>query len=217
MIIDSNNQSLEVQVFSYIEDGILSGKYKSGEQLTELGLTKEIGVSRTPIRSALHRLSEEGLVELTPNRRVVVLGVTKEDVIDTYKIRMRLDGLASRLCAELIDKEKISELREVVELSEFYISKNNPEKIKQLDTEFHHIIYEATGNRMLAKILGDLHKKIKVYRKASLSVSARPEKSVKEHREILEAIERGDGDEAERLTSLHIENAMRNILLSFEN
>lgn len=217
MIIDSNNQSLEVQVFSYIEDGILSGKYKSGEQLTELGLTKEIGVSRTPIRSALHRLSEEGLVELTPNRRVVVLGVTKEDVIDTYKIRMRLDGLASRLCAELIDKEKISELREVVELSEFYISKNNPEKIKELDTEFHHIIYEATGNRMLAKILGDLHKKIKVYRKASLSVSARPEKSVKEHREILEAIERGDGDEAERLTSLHIENAMRNILLSFEN
>ena len=112
MIIDSVNQSLEVQVFSYIEDGILSGRYKSGEQLTELGLTKEIGVSRTPIRSALHRLSEEGLVELTPNRRVVVLGVTKDDVIDTYKIRIRLEGLASRLCAELIDKEKIGKLCE---------------------------------------------------------------------------------------------------------
>ena len=212
MIIDSNNQSLEMQVFSYIEEGILSGRYKCGEQLTEIGLTKEIGVSRTPIRSALHRLSEEGLVELTPNRRVIVLGVTKEDVIDTYKIRMRLDGLASRLCAELIDKEKIDKLSEVVELSEFYISKNNPEKIKELDTEFHHIIYKATGNRMLAKILGDLHKKIKVYRKASLSVGERVEKSVKEHREILEAIKRGDGDEAERLTSLHIENAMKNIL-----
>lgn len=216
MIIDSVNQSLEVQVFSYIEDGILSGRYKSGEQLTELGLTKEIGVSRTPIRSALHRLSEEGLVELTPNRRVVVLGVTKDDVIDTYKIRIRLEGLASRLCAELIDKEKIGKLCEVVELSEFYISKSNTEKIKELDTEFHHIIYEATGNRMLAKILGDLHKKIKVYRKASLSVGERVEKSVKEHREILEAIKKGDGDEAERLTSIHIENAMKNVLASFE-
>ena len=216
MIIDSVNQSLEVQVFSYIEDGILSGRYKSGEQLTELGLTKEIGVSRTPIRSALHRLSEEGLVELTPNRRVVVLGVTKDDVIDTYKIRIRLEGLASRLCAELIDKEKIGKLCEVVELSEFYISKSNTEKIKELDTEFHQIIYEATGNRMLAKILGDLHKKIKVYRKASLSVGERVEKSVKEHREILEAIKKGDGDEAERLTSIHIENAMKNVLASFE-
>ena len=216
MIIDSVNQSLEVQVFSYIEDGILSGRYKSGEQLTELGLTKEIGVSRTPIRSALHRLSEEGLVELTPNRRVVVLGVTKDDVIDTYKIRIRLEGLASRLCAELIDKEKIGKLCEVVELSEFYISKSNTEKIKELDTEFHHIIYEATGNRMLAKILGDLHKKIKVYRKASLSVGERVEKSVKEHREILEAIKKGDGDEAERLTSIHIENAMKNVRASFE-
>ena len=69
---------------------------------------------------------------------------------------------------------------------------------------------------MLAKILGDLHKKIKVYRKASLSVGERVEKSVKEHREILEAIKKGDGDEAERLTSIHIENAMKNVLASFE-
>lgn len=217
MIIDGNNQSLEMQVFSYIEDGILSGKYNCGEQLTELGLTKEIGVSRTPIRSALHRLSEEGLVELTPNRRVVVLGVTKEDVIDTYKIRMRLEGLASRLCAELIDKETMHKLCEVVELSEFYISKDNLEKIKELDTEFHHIIYEASGNRMLSKILGDLHKKIKVYRKASLSKGDRVPKSIAEHREILEAIKRGDGDEAERLTSLHIEKAMQNVLVTMEN
>lgn len=216
MIIDSNNQSLEMQVFTYIEDGILSGKYKSGQQLTELGLTKEIGVSRTPIRSALHRLSEEGLVELTPNRRVVVLGVTKNDVVDTYKIRMRLEGLASRLCTELIDEEKMSKLCEVVELSEFYIAKQNHEKIKELDTEFHHIIYEASDNRMLAKILGDLHKKIKVYRKASLSFGERVEKSIAEHREILEAIKKGDADEAERLTSLHIENAMTNVLASLE-
>ena len=216
MIIDSNNQSLEMQVFTYIEDGILSGKYKSGQQLTELGLTKEIGVSRTPIRSALHRLSEEGLVELTPNRRVVVLGVTKDDVVDTYKIRMRLEGLASRLCTELIDEEKMSKLCEVVELSEFYIAKQNHEKIKELDTEFHHIIYEASANRMLAKILGDLHKKIKVYRKASLSFGERVEKSIAEHREILEAIKKGDADEAERLTSLHIENAMTNVLASLE-
>ena len=205
-----------MQVFTYIEDGILSGKYKSGQQLTELGLTKEIGVSRTPIRSALHRLSEEGLVELTPNRRVVVLGVTKNDVVDTYKIRMRLEGLASRLCTELIDEEKMSKLCEVVELSEFYIAKQNHEKIKELDTEFHHIIYEASDNRMLAKILGDLHKKIKVYRKASLSFGERVEKSIAEHREILEAIKKGDADEAERLTSLHIENAMTNVLASLE-
>ena len=205
-----------MQVFTYIEDGILSGKYKSGQQLTELGLTKEIGVSRTPIRSALHRLSEEGLVELTPNRRVVVLGVTKDDVVDTYKIRMRLEGLASRLCTELIDEEKMSKLCEVVELSEFYIAKQNHEKIKELDTEFHHIIYEASANRMLAKILGDLHKKIKVYRKASLSFGERVEKSIAEHREILEAIKKGDADEAERLTSLHIENAMTNVLASLE-
>ena len=214
MIIDNNNQSLEIQVFSYIEEGILSGRYKCGEHLTELGLTKEIGVSRTPIRSALHRLSEEGLVELTPNRRVVVLGVTKKDVIDTYKIRMRLEGLASFLAAEKISHEGLKNLSDFVELSEFYIKKQDAEKLKELDSQFHETIYRETGNRLLCKTLSELHRKIKTYRKLSLSVPGRLEKSVTEHREIYEAIASKNGELADKLTSLHIERALENMLVA---
>ena len=78
-------------------------------------------------------------------------------------------------------------------------------------SEFHNIIYRASGNRLLSKTLSELHRNIRSYRKLSLSVPERIEKSVEEHREILAAILRGDGDEADRLTARHVEAALDNL------
>lgn len=212
MIINQLSLSLEEKVYSVLEEEILTGKLKAGEQLKEQALSAKLGVSRTPIRSALHRLAEDGLVEISANRGATVVGVSAEDVRNIYLIRERLEGLASRLAAERIDDEGKAELKNSVELAEFYISRMDAEKLKEQDTEFHKIIYEASGNRPLCKTLSDLHKNIKSYRKNSLLVSGRVEKSVAEHREILEAILAGDADEADRLTSLHIKRSMENIL-----
>jgi DNA-binding GntR family transcriptional regulator len=190
MIIDKRTASLEEQVTETLEAEILTGKLAAGASLTEQSLSVRLGVSRTPIRAALHTLAEEGLINLIPNRGAVVVGVTREDLIDIYKIRMRLEGLASALAAERISREDLATLRESVELAEFYISKNDTEHLKELDTQFHAIIYRASGNRMLNKTLSELHRNIISYRKMSLSVPGRLERSVGEHREILKAIER---------------------------
>ena len=104
-MINDKSKSLEMQVFTQLEEDILTGVYKSGEHLTEISLSERLGVSRTPIRSALHRLSEEGLVEIRPNRYVKVVGVTAEDLIDTYNVRMMLEGLASYLAATRMSDE----------------------------------------------------------------------------------------------------------------
>lgn len=212
MIINENTKSLEDQVYSRLEEEISSGELPSGKILTENDLSVRFGVSRTPVRSALRRLGEEGLVEIAPNRRANVVGVTLEDLIDTYKIRMRLEGLASGLAAERMTKEEKDRLTEAVELSEYYIKKQDTEHIKELDTEFHSIIYGASGSRMLCRILTELHRNIRRYRKLSLSVPGRLEKSIEEHREILGAILAGDRDEADRLTSLHVEQALNNMM-----
>lgn len=212
MIIDTRTKSLEEIAYEKLETDILDGYYKRGDALTELALCSRLGVSRTPVRSALHRLAEEGLVQISPNRGAVVVGVTLDDLVDTYKIRMRLEGLASSMAAGRIGNEELASLAESVELSEYYIGKNDPEHLKELDTEFHSIIYRASGNRMLCRILSELHRNIKSYRKRSLSVPGRLENSVREHREILEAIRAGDGEKADMLTSLHIERAMNNII-----
>ena len=215
MIVDKNAKSLEESVFKRLEDELLSGKLKRGDTLTEASLTARLGASRTPVRAALHRLAEDGLVEISPNKGAVVLGVTAEDLVDIYKIRMRLEGLASREATERISEEDKKRLTDSVELSEFYIKKKDAEHLKELDSEFHDIIYKASGNRLLYKTLSDLHRKIKSYRKLSLTVTDRLEKSVEEHREILSAITRGDKDEADRLTYLHIEAALQNLISVF--
>ena len=212
MIIDNKTASLEEQVTATLESEILTGTLASGTALTEQSLSKRLGVSRTPIRAALHTLAEEGLIDLVPNRGAVVVGVTREDLIDIYKIRMRLEGLASALAAERISREDLATLRESVELAEFYISRNDTEHLKELDTQFHAIIYRASGNRMLNKTLSELHRNIISYRKMSLSVPGRLERSVGEHREILKAIEAGDAERADSLTCAHVAAALENML-----
>ena len=216
MIVDKKTASLEEQVTETLESEILTGKLAAGTALTEQSLSVRLGVSRTPIRAALHTLAEEGLIDLVPNRGAVVVGVTREDLIDIYKIRMRLEGLASALAAERISPEDLATLRESVELAEFYISRNDTEHLKELDTQFHAIIYRASGNRMLNKTLSELHRNIISYRKMSLSVPGRLERSVGEHREILAAIEAGDAERADRLTCEHVAAALKNMLTTVE-
>lgn len=212
-MINGSSLSLEEKVFLQLEEDILSGVYKSGESITELALSARLGVSRTPVRSALHRLAEEGLVRISPNKGAVVIGVTREDLIDTYKIRIRLEGLASRMATErLTDKDKM-ELISSVELAEFYVAKADSEHLKELDTEFHGIIYRASGNRMLSKVLSDLHRNIRAYRKRALEIPDRLEQTIAEHREILDAMLSGDAELADVLTSRHVEHAMETVAM----
>lgn len=213
-MITEKSLSLEEMVYTNLEEEILSGKLTRGTSLGEISISLRLGVSRTPVRGALHRLSEDGLVEILPNRGAVVLGINSEDLIDIYHIRMRLEGLASASAAERISEEDLTKLSDAVELAEFYINKKDTEHLKELDTQFHSIIYRASGNRLLNKVLSELHRKTKAYRKLSLSVPGRLEKSAFEHREILMAIKERNPEKADRLTSLHVERALENMLSS---
>lgn len=217
MIINEKTKSREEEVYSRLEEEILGGKYARGASLTEMSVSERMGVSRTPVRAALHRLAEEGLVEISPNRGAVVVGVTVDDLIDTYKIRVRLEGLAAEMATDRLSPEEKRILTDSVELSEYYMAKGDTERLKELDSEFHNIIYTASGNRMLSRILSELHRNIKAYRKLSLTVPGRLEKSISEHREILNAILMGDGKEADYLTRIHVEHAMENMVAAMEN
>lgn len=216
MIVDSKSPSLEEMVYLRLEEEILSGELPRGKSLGEIALAKRLGVSRTPIRVALHRLWEDGLVEIQPNKGATVLGINVNDLIDIYKIRERLEGLASSLAAVRISDEGLERLSSLVETAERDIEKNDTEHIKDMDTVFHSIIYEASGSRFLSRTLSELHKKIKAYRKRSLGVPGRVEKSAREHREIFEAIKAGNAEEADRLTSLHVQRALKNMLSAVE-
>ena len=129
-----------------------------------------------------------------------------------YKIRMRLEGLASREAAANISDKDIEKLRDSIELAEFYIKRSDAEHLKELDSEFHKQIYSYCGSRTLETLLCELHRKVKRYRKSSVSNPERALEAVKEHREIYNAIAVHDGALAESLTARHIKNARNSIM-----
>lgn len=212
MILDSDNSSLRIQVFNAIEDAILNGEYKDGESLSELKISSELGVSRTPVREALMRLENEGLVKNIPNKGAVVVGVTEKDIEDIYAIRIRIEGLAANLAASNINEDELRALEKIADLQEFYLYKNDIEQIFELDSDFHKIIYEASRSRPLRFMLTNFHNYIKHARDISVNAQGRAEKTVAEHRAILEAIRKGDSLLAESLTAEHITNAKNNFL-----
>ena len=202
--------SLADQIFMELENNILTGVYTIGEVFTETVFSEKLGVSRTPIREAIRRLEQERLVDVT-TKGVVIRGISKKDISDMYEIRIRTEGLASRWAANTISEEGKRELREIVELQEFYTSKKDVDNIKNMDSKFHEIVYKNCDSVVLSDMLHQLHKKLIKYRRASVSNNERAFQSTKEHREILDAILAGNGDLAEKLTVQHVKNAKRNI------
>ena len=211
MRVEYKTVSLADQVFERLEAEILSGKYQRGEVVTELQLCAELGVSRTPVREALRRLSQEHLIEDSP-RGTVVLGVVRKDFEDMCAIRLRIEGLAVRGFIDNRTDDSLRQLREAVEFQEFYLNKSDPDHIKAMDSRFHELIYQNCGSAILCDTLSPLHKKVQKFRRLSIEQSGRAETSVKEHRAIYEAIAAKDADLAERLMNEHIGNAMQTII-----
>ncbi|MEF9941368.1 MAG: GntR family transcriptional regulator [Lachnospiraceae bacterium] len=206
--------SLSGKVFHKIRDNILKGVYKENDELREVTLGEELGVSRTPVREALRQLELEGLVKIVPNKGAYVTGITKKDVKDIYLIRSLLEGLCARWATEHIDETQINELEEIVLLSEFHSQKEDQAKAEQvvaLDGKFHEVLYEASNSRILEHLLSDFHKYVQMARRTSVGHQSRAEKSIQEHKEILVAIKERDADKAEMLANEHIMHVMENL------
>lgn len=203
--------SLVDRVFEKMEDDILFGRYPRGEMLTELRLAEELGVSRTPIHDALLRLVEERLIE-DNGRGFTVLGITREDVEDIMEIRHNVEGLASYYTTVNRTQETLDELLHIVELQEFYTSKGDRDRTKEMDDQFHSAICRLCGHNVISDTLIPLHKKIQRYRRASIADETRMKQMAEEHRAIYDAIAAGDAEQAKKLTQLHVDNARANML-----
>ena len=213
MYLEKDSGSLRIKVFKAIENAILNGEYKEGDSLNELKISQELGVSRTPVREALMQLELEGLVNNVPNKGATVVGISDKDIRDIYEIRILIEGLAARLCAEHITEEEMKALDKIIDLQEFYLMKKDTDQIWRLDSDFHNILYDASGSRPLRYMLTSFHNYIKRARDISMHAEGRAEKAVGEHRAILEAIRLHDPELAEKRTAVHIINAENNLLL----
>lgn len=207
----TDKYSLRGRVFNRIREDILSGKYKQNEELKEISIGNELGVSRTPVREALRQLELEGLVNIVPNKGAYVTGISTKDINDIYVVRSYLEGLCARWACENITKEQIEALEEVIYLSDFHAGRDNHEQIVELDNKFHELLYKASGSKILSHVLSDYHHYVQRVRKITLSSMERAAESNKEHTAILNAIKNRDGDKAEALANEHMMNTIQNI------
>lgn len=209
--MSEDNYSLSGRVYKSIRNNILEGFYQPGDELKEKNIGEELGVSRTPVREALRQLELEGLVSIVPNKGAVVVGVSLEDIQDIYEIRALLEGLCARWAANNISDEQITEMDENLLLSEFHESRGNYEQLVTLDSQFHEIMYDASGSRELKRVLKDYHEYVLRVRKNSLGAANRAKNSTVEHKKIAEAIKAHDAALAEECARKHIKSTKENM------
>ena len=206
---EHKNISIADQIFEQLERDILSGKYPRSTVLSELGLSKELGVSRTPVREAIRRLEQEDILEEC-GKGMIVVGITPEDMQDMFEIRLAIEGEAARRAAMNISDEQLGRMREILDLQRFYSEKegeNSSDQIKNMDSQFHEILYLASDSRPYIRTLLPLHKRMMKMRKASVSKHSRAMRSLEEHEAIYEALLRHDPDAAEKAVLTHSRNA----------
>ena len=210
----TDKYSLRGRVFHKLREDILSGKYEENEELKEVAIGEELGVSRTPVREAFRQLELEGLIQIIPNKGAYVTGITEKDVQDIYMIRSLLEGLCAKWATEHITREQLEEMEENVYLAKFHAEKGHLDLLAELDNRFHEILYEACNSKMLEHQLKDFHRYVLRVRKKTLSNANRGPKSNLEHEAILEAIKSGDAELAQQLANHHMINAYENMVKS---
>lgn len=193
-------------VFKTLRQAILTGEFMPGERLMEISLANRLGVSRTPVREAIRKLELEGLVVMIPRKGAAVARITVSDLKDVLEVRCHLEEFAASIACERIDDEEIQELTVALKAFEDAIKVKNLKLIAERDVEFHDVIFKATKNKRLLQIINNLREQIYRYRIEYIKDFDYHEVLVKEHRQIVDAILRGDKEAASQIMRTHIYN-----------
>lgn len=206
---------ISIKVYETIRDAIISGKFSPGTKLTVDDLSKELNVSRTPVKEALVRLEREGLVENIPRRGMYVAKISIEDALEIYELREVLEGFAVRKASENIDKESLKLLKEILSKGEKYIRNGNFKDYSNIDEQFHKILWNLSGNKRLFRILENIRSIIRLLMTSSVNIPGRASASLLEHRKILSAIEKNNPELAESYMKEHIKNVKEIVIKTY--
>lgn len=206
------------QAYGYIRTAILNGQLPPGSPLREESLADASGVSRTPVREALRRLEVEQLVQRTDSKRCYVADWSLDDIEEGFVLRSMLEAHAVDRASTRITREQIAYLREVNAgiLDSINSNDTNSSAFADLNRKFHATIVEAADSERLARLLAGLVSPPVVLRTAGTYNRAQRELSVREHDELIRALERGDGQWAQAIMVTHIRRAFHSYNDAFQ-
>ena len=191
---------------------ILAGQFAGGERLGEVELAVALGMSRTPVRQALLRLSAEGLVEVTPNRGAHVVARSDNELEYVFELRARLEGLAARKAATRATEEQLDLLDEIARQIGEHAVRRDMDRITELNTRFHATLIDIADSATLAtSVSGLVHASVMARTQSSFDDAAL-QRSVNHHLEIVAALRANDADWAESVMRSHLLSARASLL-----
>lgn len=196
--------SLSDRAYLAMRHLILQGDLPPRTKLAELELANVIPVSRTPIREALRRLRDEGLVTMGSSRVLEVKDADFEEALHTYQILEVLEPLAAQLATTHISDELIAELWESIELTEFFFEKYRWDDVTRESQRFHELLYDASGNERLAQLIRRLREETHRFRRFRTRDPELVRRSLQEDREIVEALAQRNPEAVYQVMYAHI-------------
>ena len=209
----SQNRPIKEVVYESLRNTLIESKIPIGERFIEKEYSDRLNISRTPVRESLKQLESEGLVKYIPRTGVVVNRITKEYVIEIYKIRSHMEFLVATEAMKHIQQSDADKIYKLLDQTEIANKENNLEEVVRLFSLFNTELYALSKMKILPNIISTLNNYLHKFRKISIADKTRREKAIVEHREITKAIVNKDRDLAEVIIKKHLYDSLDVVLL----
>src|SRR5210317_1507524 len=209
-------KSLGQHVFDNLKQAIIRGNIKPGEWLVESHIAQMLGISRTPVREAIHKLEREQLIERQPRGGFTVLGLDRDDIEETFGIRSVLEGYAARLAAVKHDAQELEQLENKINEFQNALNRKKMNLLPAINTEFHDLLYSLSKSPKLINIINGLRDQIYRYRQMILKERKFASTSNLDHKKMLQYIRKRDAEGAERLVRIHILRGQEMVLKEYD-
>jgi len=210
-LIMENYELLNQKTYRILKQAIVRGDLEPNSKLALNEIARSLGISNTPVREAINKLSSEGFVKIIPNKGIIVKEVNIDDLQEILHIRTFLDGLIAKLAAKKITDKGIVNMMKIINKMEYCVKEDDRLAYNDLDIKFHNFLLNITENNKLKEIYNNLIVHAHRFRIRTLKISGRMGKSLKEHKEIALKIKERNPDEANRVSQEHIESILHSI------
>ena len=210
-------KSLGQHVFDNLKQAIIRGDIAPGEWLVESHIAQMLGISRTPVREAIHKLERERLIERQPRGGFTVLGLNRDDIEETFGIRGVLEGYAARLATLKHHSRELIVLERKVEEFQECLSKKQMDSLPVINTEFHELLYDLSKSPRLIHMINGLRDQIYRFREIILKDQKHAGTSHEDHLQMLKLMHKRDVEGVEKLVREHIQRGQEVVLNHFGN
>jgi DNA-binding GntR family transcriptional regulator len=211
-----DNLTLSQRAYEHLRGEIMANRLAPGTELTEVALSRQLAISRGPIREALSRLAAEGLITMRPRRRAEVRSLTTQELIDAYQVREALEVMAVRLAIPRITEADLARLDDLIDQMAGHAGRRAVADFFAANVAFHETLCELSGNDKLRETHHRLEGEIGRFQDRTLALRGSLDGSLTEHRAILAAIRLRDADKAAQLTADHIRVPVQRLQAALE-